>query len=545
LVTIAGANFQAGATVSFGGTAASSPTVSSSIQIKAVTPAHLAGNADVIVQNPNGESGTLSNGFIYNVPSPTVASVSPNSGPTTGGTKVVITGTNFLAGALILFGGASATAVTVNSATQIQAVTPVNAAGPADVTVEDPGNVSAKLFGGFTYNSSSSGAPTISGVSPSSGAPGTQVTVTGTNFSAADTVAFGSTNAAPTMFVSTTQLTTTVPSISTGTYSVTVTDPEPASATLTNGFTVASVAGGQSLLSGCSFIGSGGCSLPSGWTLVAQQDFECVNSHASPANPSCGQLPASQTTSAQSVPTGFKTVQVHNGTYAFGGLYSSDDSQVNWIVTGGAGAGQLGSFHTVYISWWEYTDPNARYGNSDYYLFHMVSPTSCSGVPQDVAYDAQPSVVGGPPASIATMLPIANGSETACGQAYYQWSNGAKSLAMMAGQWRQVEVLYTPSTSVTPPQSSTPTARCTSSSIPGCGNGSLQLFINGQLSQQSLNANLNGTTSMANSDVEVGGVITDFCDAAEKVRATPFTLCPSAAPSAFNRYFDDIIILKK
>jgi hypothetical protein len=83
------------------------------------------------------------------------------------------------------------------------------------------------------------------------------------------------------------------------------------------------------------------------------------------------------------------------------------------------------------------------------------------------------------------------------------------------------------------------------SSTLGAANGALQLFINGQLSQQSLNANLNGSVSMANSDVEVGGVITDFCDAAANVRANPFTVCPSASPSPFNRYFDDIIIMKK
>ena len=244
-VMLTGSNFQAGATVSFGGNAASSPTVSSSTQIRAVTPAHLGGNADVVVQNPNGESSTLSNGFVYNVPSPTVASISPNSGPTAGGTKVTITGTNFLVGALVLFGSAPATAVTVNGATQIQAVTPANAAGPSDVAVEDPGNVSAKLSGGFTYNSSSSGPPTISGISPNSGTTGTQVTITGTNFVSPTTVAFGNTNASSTTFISSTELTSSVPNLATGTYNVTVAVPEPASATLNNGFIVTALDEGR------------------------------------------------------------------------------------------------------------------------------------------------------------------------------------------------------------------------------------------------------------------------------------------------------------
>ena len=38
-------------------------------------------------------------------PLPTVSSVAPNSGPTAGGTAVTITGSNFVAGATVTFGG--------------------------------------------------------------------------------------------------------------------------------------------------------------------------------------------------------------------------------------------------------------------------------------------------------------------------------------------------------------------------------------------------------------------------------------------------------
>ena len=460
---------------------------------------------------------------------------------------MTITGTNFLVGALVLFGSASATSVTVNSATQIQAVTPSNATGIAKVTIQDPGDLTAALPGGFTYTSSSTGAPTITNVSPTSGSPGTQVTITGANFASADLVTFGSTNAASVTFVSATQVAATVPTVSAGTYSITVIDPDPASTTLNNAFTVTAAAGGQSLLSGCSYIGSGGCSLPSNWTLVQQQDFECVNSHASPvANPSCGQLPSTQWTSSSETPNNFEQTQAHNGSYAFGGEYIGDGDQVNWALQPGSGAGKLGSFNTVYISYWEYTDPNAQYGNSDYYLFHMVSPTICGAGIQDIAYDAQPSGGGGgAPLSTATMLAVANGdTSTASCQGNYQWPT-ARNLAMLAGQWRQVEILYTPSTTYTAPQTASTTTNCTSASGSGCGNGSIQLYVNGLLIEQSLNADLNGSTSMANSDVEVGGVITDFCNASEATRADPFTICPANAPSAFHRYFDDIIIMKQ
>jgi cellulase (glycosyl hydrolase family 5)/IPT/TIG domain-containing protein/putative Ig domain-containing protein len=156
LVTVSGSNFHAGATVLFGGSTASSVIVKSATQIQAVTPIHIAGTMDVTVRNADSESSTLSSSFVFSVLTPTVNSVSPNSGSTGGRTTVTITGTNFQTGALVLFGTVSASTVTVNSGTQIQAVTAANAAGAVDVTVEDPGGQSNKMAGGFTYVAPSS-----------------------------------------------------------------------------------------------------------------------------------------------------------------------------------------------------------------------------------------------------------------------------------------------------------------------------------------------------------------------------------------------------
>src|SRR5690349_8810264 len=64
-VTIAGSNFAAGATVTFGGTAATNVNVVSSTSITASTPAHAAGTVNVVVTNTGGQSGTLSSGFTY------------------------------------------------------------------------------------------------------------------------------------------------------------------------------------------------------------------------------------------------------------------------------------------------------------------------------------------------------------------------------------------------------------------------------------------------------------------------------------------------
>ena len=64
-VTVAGANFASGATVSFGGVAASSVVFVSSTKLTANTPPHKQGSVSIVVTNPNGQSGSLSGGFTY------------------------------------------------------------------------------------------------------------------------------------------------------------------------------------------------------------------------------------------------------------------------------------------------------------------------------------------------------------------------------------------------------------------------------------------------------------------------------------------------
>ncbi|HJW96440.1 MAG TPA: IPT/TIG domain-containing protein, partial [Thermoanaerobaculia bacterium] len=64
-VTIKGTGFLSGATVTFGGTAATSVVIVSSTKITATTPAHAQGTVAVVVTNANTASGTLSGGFTY------------------------------------------------------------------------------------------------------------------------------------------------------------------------------------------------------------------------------------------------------------------------------------------------------------------------------------------------------------------------------------------------------------------------------------------------------------------------------------------------
>ena len=65
-ITLTGTNFQSGANVTIGGTAATSVTVVSSTSITFVTPAKTAGDYDVVVTNANGLSARLTSGISVN-----------------------------------------------------------------------------------------------------------------------------------------------------------------------------------------------------------------------------------------------------------------------------------------------------------------------------------------------------------------------------------------------------------------------------------------------------------------------------------------------
>ena len=101
-VVITGTGFTGATAVQFGGTAAASFVVNSDTQITAVSPAG-SGAVTVGVTTPYG-SGTSAGTFTY-IPPPAVTGLAPTSGPASGGTSVVITGTGFTAATAVKFGG--------------------------------------------------------------------------------------------------------------------------------------------------------------------------------------------------------------------------------------------------------------------------------------------------------------------------------------------------------------------------------------------------------------------------------------------------------
>ncbi len=156
------------------------------------------------------------------MPAPTLSSISPSSGPLSGGTSVTITGANFTGATGVTIGGTAATSVTVVSDSSITCTTPTGSAGTASVLVTNASGTNAANTL-YTYVA----APTVSGVSPSSGpvTGGSTLTITGTNFTGATGVTIGGTAATSVTVVSSTSITCTAPAHSAGSVSVLVTTP--------------------------------------------------------------------------------------------------------------------------------------------------------------------------------------------------------------------------------------------------------------------------------------------------------------------------------
>ncbi|WP_456791499.1 IPT/TIG domain-containing protein [Bradyrhizobium sp. USDA 4506] len=188
VVTIAGTNLANASAVTFG-TSAARITANSATSLTVTSPAG-SGVVDVTVTTPGG---TVSPGRFTYAPAPTatVTSLSPASGPASGGTSVTITGTGLTGASAVKFGASAATSFTVNSATSISATAPAGT-GTVDVTVTTPGGTSATSAADkFSYQAITS-VTLASSLNPSSyGQPVTlTATVTGSGGTPAGTVVF-------------------------------------------------------------------------------------------------------------------------------------------------------------------------------------------------------------------------------------------------------------------------------------------------------------------------------------------------------------------
>ncbi len=224
LVIITGTDLIGVTEVKFGDADATEFIVASATRIFAILPAHAEGVVDVRVANAAATSAnTAADDFTF-LPVPTITGLSPTSGPTTGGTSVTITGTDFTGATDVTFGATAASTYTVDTPTQITATAPDHTAGAVQVQVTTPYGASADTSADdFTYVD----PPAITGLSPAAGPTtgGTSVTITGTDFTGATDVTFGATAAVSYTVDTPTQITAASPVGSLGTVQVEVTTP--------------------------------------------------------------------------------------------------------------------------------------------------------------------------------------------------------------------------------------------------------------------------------------------------------------------------------
>jgi hypothetical protein len=233
-LVISGTNFVSGATVMFGTSTCTPVNFISSAALSCTTTAHAAGTVDIVVTNPDTQTGTFTNGYTYQA-APTVTSVVANAGAIAGGTNVTVTGTGFIVGANVDFGGSTCDNSTVVSTTTITCTTTIHNAGSVNITVTNSDTQSGVLNNGYTYEV----APGISSISPNGGplAGGTSITLTGSGFLSGATVSIGGSTCTSPVVVSSTTITCTTPAHAAGAQSVTVTNGDTQSGSLALGFT--------------------------------------------------------------------------------------------------------------------------------------------------------------------------------------------------------------------------------------------------------------------------------------------------------------------
>jgi uncharacterized delta-60 repeat protein len=209
-VVLTGLSFTGTTAVTFNGVPAPGFVVNSDTQLTVSVPAgNTAGS--IFVTNGVGQGESVGK---FRLEPPVISSFTPTSGPA--GTSVVITGSYFNNTTAVAFNGTPAPGFSVSAAgTRLTVPVPVGArTGPISVTTAEGQVASAASFQALT--------PLVSGFTPTSGAAGSSVVVSGSYFTGATAVAFNGTAAPGFVVNSDTQLTVSVPAgATTGPISVT------------------------------------------------------------------------------------------------------------------------------------------------------------------------------------------------------------------------------------------------------------------------------------------------------------------------------------
>lgn len=202
-VIISGRHFQPNPRVLFGGRPALDVQFVDSTRLTARTPPHPVGFADVVVENSDGQSGTLPRGFLYIGP-PDIVQVLEPWAASSGGATVRILGANFEIPTrveIIQNGQSFALACTFVGAGELSCRTPAAPVGPYRVVVTNSDGRSDSLEDGLTLFR-------IDFVSPTRGpaAGGTSVELEGVFLPPTTGISFGPNNPANCLWVSPTRI---------------------------------------------------------------------------------------------------------------------------------------------------------------------------------------------------------------------------------------------------------------------------------------------------------------------------------------------------
>lgn len=187
-ITITGNQIYNGVLVSVGGKTCTVTSNSEPTSVSCTLPAHAPASTDIVVTNTDGKSVTYSGGYTYQL-APGVTGASLSFGPLAGGSSITISGSNFKSGAIVVIGNNLCTSVAVSSSSSLSCVTPAHSAGSVDISVTNSDGQTGSATNAFTYIV----PPTVSSISPSSGAlaGGSTVTISGSGFMSGATATIG------------------------------------------------------------------------------------------------------------------------------------------------------------------------------------------------------------------------------------------------------------------------------------------------------------------------------------------------------------------
>ncbi|MFO0757104.1 MAG: IPT/TIG domain-containing protein [Byssovorax sp.] len=237
VLTIRGKDFMPGARILVCGIAV--PALSEEPDTLTVKSPEVSrsGLVDIVIENPDGQRGTLEKGYRYDAPlaPPVLTTVSPSTGSAAGGLVIALIGENFTAETLVRFGNSNAQVKFLTHKELSVTVPPGDGLVPVEVV--NPDGARAVLYEAFTYEALP--APIITGISPVNGPSigGTRVIIEGQNFNPSCSVYVGREQPKETIYRSPTEMIfVTAPRKMAGVVDVEVMSPGVPKAVMKNGF---------------------------------------------------------------------------------------------------------------------------------------------------------------------------------------------------------------------------------------------------------------------------------------------------------------------